>query len=77
MNFNNESGLDFIDISSEEYREYNFGSDGFVKIRNPMKLHVSENGHRIFSANGDSHYIPKGWICLTWKSKNGCPHFVK
>lgn len=79
--FRNESGLEFTDISSEESREYTFiGADGsahYVLITGPLKLHVSENGHRIFDAHGTCHYIPKGWIKLEWETKPGQPHFVK
>lgn len=78
MAFRNESGLEFTDISSEHYREYNFGQQGFVRIREPKKLHVSASGgHRIWDGNGVSHYIPTGWIELTWKAKEGEPNFVK
>jgi hypothetical protein len=78
MAFKNESGLKFTDISSEAERVYNFGSKGFVKIQNPEQLSVSDSGgHRIFSADGKSHYIPAGWIQLTWTVKEGQPNFVK
>jgi hypothetical protein len=37
------------------------------KSRSRSKLSVSSSGgHRIFSADGQSHYIPSGWIHLTW-----------
>lgn len=76
--FVNESGLEFTDISSEAYREYNFGKNGFVRILAPQRLHVSASGgHRIFDGVGESHYIPAGWINLKWKAKPGQPNFVK
>lgn len=76
--FVNESDNEFTDISSEATRTYNFGSKGFVKINNPMKLSVSPSGgHRIFSADGHSHYIPSGWVQLSWTVKPGQPNFVK
>jgi hypothetical protein len=76
MEFNNKSGLEFSDLSSEAERTYNFGSKGFVKIINPLKLNVSDSGgHRIFDATGKSHYVPAGWIQLTWTVKEGKPHF--
>jgi hypothetical protein len=78
VEFVNESGLEFSDISSEAERIYNFGSKGFVKIQNPLKLNVSSSGgHRIFSADGKSHYIPSGWVQLTWYVKESAPNFVK
>lgn len=76
--FRNDSGLEFTDISSEAERVYNFGSKGFVKIQNPLRLNVSASGgHRVFSADGRSHYVPSGWIELTWTISDGQPNFVK
>lgn len=76
--FINHSDNEFADISSEASRTYNFGQKGFVKITNPLKLSVSPSGgHRIFSADGQSHYIPQGWIHLSWTVKTGQPNFVK
>lgn len=78
VTFYNDSGLEFTDISSEAERTYNFGSKGFVKIQNPLRLHVSASGgHRLFSADGRSHYVPEGWIELTWTIRDGQPNFVK
>lgn len=74
----NESGLKFVDISSEKHRTYFFSVDKWVHIENPTHLNVSASGgHRIFDAQGVSHYIPKGWIHLTWVAKEGKPNFVK
>jgi len=76
--FNNASDLDFTDISSEQWREYQFLGGETVRIDAPLKLNVSESkGHRIFDAQGVSHYIPAGWIHLKWMSKDGQPNFVK
>jgi len=76
--FVNNSGLEFTDISSEEYRQYLFNADTVVKISYPMRLNVSKSGgHRIFDAQGESHYIPGGWKHLKWKARDGQPHFVK
>lgn len=82
MEFNNKSGLEFTDISSEEYREYLYiteESAGYsFRISNPLYLHVSDSGgHRVFDADGVSHYVPPKWIKLQWKAKEGQPHFVK
>lgn len=76
--FRNKSGLDFISIESEEFREYTFTGGQTLRILDPMWLHVSESGgHRVFDASGTSWYIPKGWLHLRWKAKAGEPHFVK
>ena len=75
--FKNESNNDFIDISKEANRTYNFGQKGFVKVNNPVYLSVSSSGgHRIFDASGQSHYIPNGWIHLSWVVREGEPNFV-
>lgn len=75
MDFNNPSGLAFMDISEEKYRVYVFSGDVSVRIDQPLKLHVSENDHRIFDAHGSSHYVPKGWVHLHWKVKPGSPNY--
>ncbi len=77
----NKSTHTFIDIVSEEYREYTFpaAQGRFVKIRiaKPTHLSVSESGgHRLLDAEGVSHYIPSGWVHLSWKAKEGQPNFV-
>jgi hypothetical protein len=76
--FRNESDLEFSDISSEEWREYQFESGATVRIEHPLRLNVSASGgHRIFDAQGQSHYIPFGWIHLRWEAKPGAPNFVR
>ena len=76
-NFANASTHEFIDISSEASRTYKFGTRGFVKIDSPIKLSVSSSGgHRVYSRDGKSHYIPTGWIQLSWVTREGQPHFV-
>ena len=76
--FINESDNKFTDISSEASRTYNYGQKGFVKINNPIFLSVSSSGgHRIYDVAGVCHYIPSGWIELTWIVREGQPNFVK
>lgn len=74
--FENESDREFIDISSEEWREYLFENGATVRIEHPLKLNVTDEGHRIFDASGISHFIPLGWLHLKWKAKDGSPNFV-
>src|SRR6201985_106076 len=58
--FKNESSLEFTDISSEEYRIYEFNNGKTVMISEPLKLNVAKSGgHRIFDGSGISHYIPQ------------------
>lgn len=73
----NHSKNEFIDISSEEYRVYVYDMMRIERINNPLYLSVSDSGHRILDAEGISHYMPKGWVHLKWKAKEGQPHFVK
>ena len=62
------SDLKFMDISTEEFRCYEF-PDITIRIDNPKELNVSKSGgHRILDASGISHYIPKGWRRLYWKA---------
>lgn len=76
--FRNDSDLEFTDISSEAWREYQFQSGAIVRIEKPLRLNVSASGgHRIFDAQGESHYIPFGWIHLRWEAKPGEPNFVR
>ena len=75
--FYNGTKLSFTDISSEKYREYDFGEKGSARIDNPVQLNVSKNGHRVWDANNVSHYIPMGWIHIHWEVKDGQPNFVK
>lgn len=74
--FINDTSLEFSDISSEQFRTYVF-DNAEVTITEPTHLSVGLNGHRVFDAQGMSHYIPKGWIQLKWKAKVGSPNFVK
>jgi len=76
--FINGTDLVFTDISSEDFRVYEFEAMNLVRIEKPLRLHVSASGgHRIFDAQGFSHYIPSGWRRLMWKAKPGQPNFVK
>jgi hypothetical protein len=75
--FTNDSGLEFDDISSEKYRVYVYPDNFTIRIDEPMRLNVSKNGHRIYDAQGVSHYINKGWVHLYWEVHQGSPNFVK
>lgn len=77
IDFINESGLEFTDISSEKIRTYVFeGMD--LAIYEPLWLHVSDSGgHRVFSASGESHYIAPKWLAIIWEVHDGEPNFIK
>ena len=73
----NDTNLKFIDISGEKARTYHYRTTEQT-IDSPAFLNVSDSGgHRILDEAGVSHYIPKGWIRLSWIAKDGSPHFVK
>lgn len=64
--------LKFKDISTEVSRTYTFPGGETVTIADPLGLNVSESGgHRIEDGAGVAHYIPAGWIHLTWTVKHG------
>ncbi len=59
-----------VDLSDkEERRTYRFSGGEFVVIDSPQFLIVSDNGHRLLDGHGTSHYVPYGWIELTWTNK--------
>ena len=65
----------FKDITSELSRTYRFPEEEFVVITNPVAINVSRGGgHRVIDEEGKTHYIPKGWIELTWQARDGKPH---
>ena len=73
----NSSDLNFVDISSERYRIYEFSNGNKITIDRPLFLNVSKSGgHRILDMKSISHYIPTGWIHLYWQVFNGKPNFV-
>jgi hypothetical protein len=74
--FRNETEFQFVDISSEGWREYIFSDGASVRIDEPLKLHVGDTGHRVFDKSGVSHYIPESWVHLRWRAKDGEPNFV-
>ena len=56
-----------IDLTKRETeRTYVFPGGDLVRLVAPKVLIVSDNGHRIVTADGVSHYIPYGWIHLWW-----------
>ena len=73
--------LAWVDISTEKWRKYQWldGNGHVTKevvIMDPIKLNVSNNGHRVESADRHGHYIPYGWQHLEWEAKEEAPVFV-
>jgi len=70
------TNLEFMDISTEEYRIYEYHDGKQIKIKLPVQLNVSKSGgHRILDKADMSHYIPVGWRHLFWKVKPGMKPF--
>jgi hypothetical protein len=69
----------FTRINDELSRTYTFISDGRtvpLTIEKPKALHVSASGgHRIIDGDDQPHYVPSGWIHLTWKNTPGAVPF--
>ncbi|MBX0297526.1 hypothetical protein [Haloarcula nitratireducens] len=75
IDLRNDSKYNFKDISSEQYREYNF--DGVdVTIEDPQYLATSDHGHRILDGHGKCHYVGFDGYYFTWEVQEGEPHFV-
>lgn len=75
----NNSGLDFTDISTEQFRAYTFAGGNKLVINKPLWLNVSPTGgHRILDAANYSYYIQpaQGWY-IQWSVLPGQPNFVK
>jgi hypothetical protein len=65
-----------LDISTEVRRTYRFPNGSNVIIESPVKLITSKNGHRIVDVDNNGHYVPMGWVHLTWQNKPGSPAIV-
>jgi hypothetical protein len=75
--FLNVSGLDFIDISSELYRVYNYPNGVEVTVYEPLLLNVSlSGGHRLYDLSGTSHYIVPGFVHVYWVAREEEPNFI-
>ena len=71
-----DRNFDWVDISTESFRIYQYESGFEIRIDNPVRLAVSKNGHRVEDATRTGHYIPYGWKHLYWGAKEGNPVFV-
>ena len=59
------------DVSDYEVeREYRY-PDHSLTIVAPWRVFIAESGsHRVQTHDGNVHYIPQGWISLSWKPKD-------
>ena len=79
IELNNRGSHTFFEVTTEEYRVYDWLDGTRLQISDPCYVSVNptNGGHRVLDADGVSHYIPAGWKHLYWKAKPGQPHFVK
>lgn len=72
-----KADLKEFDITTEAWREYDFGGRVY-RIDNPQKLIIRDGGttHRIVTADNVAHCVPvpgeKGCV-LRWKGRDGGP----
>ena len=72
---------EWVDISSEEYREYVYPDGKVIRIDEPTFVKVSPSSlgghaHRVQNTDGMGFYIPYGWRYIRWKAKAGESIFV-
>ena len=71
----NESDHIFQTIIGE-VRTYHFPGDEEYVITQPRHLNVSKSGgHRIVDSSGVGHYVPAGWLAISWTVADTEPHF--
>lgn len=81
LRFTDNPLLKFQDISDEQYRSYVFSDGQTVTVESPVAVAVSTSSvrprygsyhsHRVVDNAGTVHYIPAGWLKLTWRNKPG------
>ncbi len=76
--YTDNAELKFQDISDEVWRKYEYPDGTKVIIKHPAAVAVSNkyrnfggNGHRLVDSAGLSHYIPAGWVHLSWQVISG------
>lgn len=71
-----EEEMEFASLEGlEAWREYDFGHGRKYRIEQPVRLHVKRkpegDSHRVIDAAGIRHYIPVGWIAMSFAGKWG------
>lgn len=72
------NGLEFIDISNETYRTYEFANGRTLTIYDPKGIHISESrGHRIITKDGWCVYVKpaESWF-IHWRTYDQEKPFV-
>ena len=60
------------DISSEEYRIYHYEDGTLFVIPKPKALYILATGSHRIVTEGDITYRPeRGWVGISWKSRDG------
>jgi hypothetical protein len=70
----------WLDLSSEEYREYIYEGGETFRIELPTAINIAASSmgghsHRIKTAAGEGIYVAPGWIAIKWKPKAGAAIF--
>jgi len=66
-----------VDISSEDYRTYSYANGAKFRINRPVTLYLlADGGHRVVDKDGVTHRPERGYLGISWKSKDGQPPFV-
>ena len=75
--FSSDPTMIFYDISLEVERTYIFPGGHEYVIENPLAVAVKKppiafggGAHRVVDKLGNPHYIPAGWIAITWSKAN-------
>ena len=71
----------WLDISSEEWREYIYADGVTLRVVAPTKINISPSSlgghsHRIQQESGRGIYVAPGWIAIRWEPKPGQPIFT-
>lgn len=69
------NGIEFIDISNETYRTYEFANGRVLTIYDPKGINISDSrGHRIITKDGWSLYVKpaEGWF-IHWRTNDNVP----
>jgi hypothetical protein len=60
-----------IDLTHLLYIYYRFPNKENVKVMYPQTLYVADDGHQVYDSHGGEHFIPKGFIHIKSKDKDG------
>lgn len=69
--------LAFREIGGELFRVYHYPNGYAVRLDNPVRLSVAENGdHRILTGDGRAHLLAYGWVHVQCQPKPGMDPFA-